>query len=84
MAELTGSKQTNPSGASFQASSHQGSSSAKPELTENIKEAYATVQKKTQEAITTSEDFIRQRPIRTVLGAAAVGFLAGFLTRKRH
>jgi ElaB/YqjD/DUF883 family membrane-anchored ribosome-binding protein len=87
MAELTGSKQTgsNPAGASAHSSASLGSAhSLTGDMTESMKEAYVTVQKKAQEAVVTSEDFIRARPIRVVLGAAAVGFLAGFLSRRKH
>jgi ElaB/YqjD/DUF883 family membrane-anchored ribosome-binding protein len=86
MAELTGSKQTGsiPAGASAHSSSLGSAHSLTGDMTEGLKEAYVTVQKKAQEAVVTSEDFIRAAPIRVVLGAAAVGFLAGFLSRRKH
>lgn len=88
MSELTGSKQSGSSlsGASYKAQPGMigGEHSITENVTESLKEAYSTVQKKAQDAVVTSEDFIRARPIRTVLGAAAVGFLAGFLARRKH
>ncbi len=50
----------------------------------DLKESWASVQRRAQDAIASSESFVKERPLRTVLGAAAVGFLAGMIARRRH
>lgn len=63
------------------------SSSPSPDIrnmSASLKDAYSTVQKKAQDAISSSEEFVRARPLRTVLGAAAVGFLAAMIARRKH
>lgn len=42
---------------------------------------YHAVQAKAQEAVEVSEDFVKEHPLYTVLGAAAIGFVAGMLIR---
>ncbi|HWU44824.1 MAG TPA: hypothetical protein VN132_15335 [Bdellovibrio sp.] len=90
MAELTGTNKSSssPAGASYRPSSLSSSTSSSPsssrDMSASLREAYANVQKRAQEAISSSEDFVKERPLRTVLGAAAVGFLAGVIARRRH
>ena len=50
----------------------------------DLKGMWSNVQSGAQKAITSSEDFVKARPLRVVLGAAAVGFLAGMIARRRH
>ncbi|MDG0816875.1 hypothetical protein [Bdellovibrio svalbardensis] len=90
MAEFTGTNKssTSSSGASYRPTSSSSAmnlprgeaSSSKFDL----KDTWANVQRRAQGAISSSEDFVKERPLRTVLGAAAVGFLAGMIARRRH
>ncbi|QDK36702.1 DUF883 C-terminal domain-containing protein [Bdellovibrio sp. NC01] len=50
----------------------------------DLKGMWSNVQSRAQTAISSSEDFVKARPLRVVLGAAAVGFLAGMIARRRH
>ena len=70
-------------------------SESKSDLKSNIKEAkselqgewgdrYETIKHKAQDAMDTTEDFVKDHPIATVLGACAVGFVAGLIARRRH
>lgn len=45
---------------------------------------YHTVQAKAREAVDASEEFVKEHPFYTVLGAATVGFVAGMLLRRRQ
>lgn len=45
---------------------------------------YHTAQAKAREAVDASEEFVKDHPFYTVLGAATVGFVAGILMRRRH
>lgn len=45
---------------------------------------YHAVQDKARVAIDTSEEFVKTHPYYTILGAAAVGFVAGMLIRRNH
>lgn len=47
-----------------------------------MKEAYGKVQKTAVDAFHNTEDFIREYPVRIVLGAVAIGFLAGYIAKK--
>ena len=47
-------------------------------------ERYKAVQQKTRQAMDTTTDFVKEHPFSTVLGAAAVGFLAGIIARSRR
>lgn len=47
-------------------------------------ERYKAVQEKTRQAVDTTTDFVKEHPVSTVLGAAAVGFLAGMIARSRR
>ncbi|MGE5085173.1 MAG: DUF883 family protein [Bacillota bacterium] len=47
-------------------------------------ERYKAVQEKTRQAVDSTTDFVKEHPFSTVLGAAAVGFLAGVITRSRR
>jgi ElaB/YqjD/DUF883 family membrane-anchored ribosome-binding protein len=52
---------------------------------DDMQEAFHRAQEQAQEMRENSEDFIRQHPISTVLGACAVGFIAGALLKRiRH
>lgn len=60
-----------------------------PGLASNLKDQwndrYESLKRKTQDAVSTSEDFVKEYPIATVLGACAVGFVAGMIARRnRH
>lgn len=46
---------------------------------------YETLKHQAQDALSSSEDFVKEHPIATVLGACAVGFVAGLIARRtRH
>lgn len=47
-----------------------------------LKEGYRELEKRARGAMEASEDVIREYPISTVLGAAAVGFVAAMLVRR--
>ncbi len=57
---------------------------AKSELRKEWGERYETIKHRAQDAWETSEDFVKDHPIATVLGACAVGFVAGMIARRRH
>ncbi|UYL07255.1 DUF883 family protein [Bdellovibrio sp. SKB1291214] len=57
---------------------------AKSELESTWGDRYETIKHKAQDAMDTSEDFIKDHPIATVLGACAVGFVAGLIARRRN
>lgn len=44
---------------------------------------YHNLQESARDAMDASEDFVKEHPYYTVLGAAAVGFIAGMLLRRR-
>ncbi|MGZ3773932.1 MAG: DUF883 family protein [Pseudobdellovibrionaceae bacterium] len=44
---------------------------------------YKTVQKKALQAVDTSEDYIKDHPFYSILGAATVGFVAAMLFRRK-
>lgn len=44
---------------------------------------YHAVQDKAREAVDVSEDFVKDHPFYTILGAATIGFVAGFLLRRK-
>lgn len=51
----------------------------------DIQSYYETAKAKTQSAVEASEDFVKKYPFYTVLGAAAVGYLAGWMHKhSRH
>jgi ElaB/YqjD/DUF883 family membrane-anchored ribosome-binding protein len=45
-------------------------------------ELYQTAKDRTEDALDTSVDFVRNHPFSTVAGAAAIGFIAGILLRR--
>lgn len=47
-----------------------------------MKETYNKVQDTAVDAFHNTEDFIREYPVRIVLGAAAIGFIAGYIAKK--
>lgn len=49
--------------------------------TPELKAYYETAKERASEAVHASEDFVKKYPFYTVLGAAAVGFLAGAIIR---
>ncbi|MNK07804.1 hypothetical protein D3C87_257240 [compost metagenome] len=49
----------------------------------NIEDVYHTAQERARQAADASEDFVHKHPFSTVLGAAAVGLVAGLLLRRR-
>lgn len=58
---------------------------ARTNIKEQLSESYDVVKHKTQDAISASEGFVREHPLTTVLGACAVGFVAGLIARRnRH
>ncbi|HEX7673233.1 MAG TPA: hypothetical protein VF412_03630 [Bdellovibrio sp.] len=58
---------------------------AKSELRSQWGDTYDTIKGKAQDAFSASEDFVKEHPITTVLGACAVGFVAGLIARRsRH
>lgn len=57
---------------------------AKSELKDQWGDRYETIKHKAQDAMDTTEDFVKDHPIATVLGACAVGFVAGLIARRRH
>jgi ElaB/YqjD/DUF883 family membrane-anchored ribosome-binding protein len=83
MAELTGNtyKTTLPTSSNVKSVEKNLEKAAD---SSGLREAYDSIQKRAQVAFHNSEDFVKQYPIRTVLGAAAVGFLAGMISRRKH
>ncbi|WP_413577547.1 DUF883 family protein [Bdellovibrio sp. HCB290] len=59
-------------------------SDKRSELRSEWNDRFETIKHKAQDAYETSEDFVKDHPIATVLGAAAVGFVAGMISRRRH
>ncbi len=58
---------------------------AKSDFRSQWSDRYDMIKHKAQDAVTTSEDFVKEHPIATVLGACAVGFVAGLIARRtRH
>ncbi|MFS4457694.1 DUF883 family protein [Bdellovibrio sp. HCB2-146] len=57
---------------------------ARSSLKEAFNDRYESVRRQAGEALSTSEEFVKEHPISTVLGACAVGFIAGALLRRRH
>ncbi|MEN0059468.1 MAG: hypothetical protein AAGB31_11585 [Bdellovibrio sp.] len=49
-----------------------------------LTDRYYAAQAKAREAVDASEEFVKDHPFYTILGAAAIGFLAGVLVRRRH
>lgn len=49
----------------------------------NWQERYEDLRKRAGEAVEASEDFVKEHPYYTLLGAAAVGFLAGMILRRK-
>lgn len=52
------------------------------EVKANAQQQYETSVEKAKEFHVTAEDYIRQNPTKTVLGALGVGFLIGLITRR--
>lgn len=57
---------------------------AKSDFRTELSNRFETVKGKAQDAITTSEDFVKEHPLSTVLGACAIGFVAGLIARRRR
>lgn len=49
----------------------------------NWQERYEDLRKRAGEAVDASEDFVKDHPYYTLLGAAAIGFVAGMLLRRK-
>lgn len=49
----------------------------------NWQERYEDLRKRAGQAVEASEDFVKEHPYYTLLGAAAVGFLAGMILRRK-
>lgn len=45
---------------------------------------YHAVESKVREGVDASEEFVKAHPFYTILGAAAVGFVAGALINRKH
>ncbi|QDK38379.1 YqjD family protein [Bdellovibrio sp. NC01] len=43
---------------------------------------YDQIKSRAKDAYSTSEDFVKDHPVATVLGACAIGFVAGLLARR--
>ena len=55
------------------------------QINDQLMDGYETLRKRAESAVSTSEDFVKDHPIATLLGAAAVGFVAGLIARRsRH
>lgn len=55
------------------------------DLRSELGERYDALKHNAQEAYNTSEKFVRDRPITSILGACAIGFVAGLIARRnRH
>ncbi len=50
---------------------------------ESAENAYSMIQERGRQAADASEDFVKRHPFTTVLGAAAIGLVAGFLLARR-
>jgi ElaB/YqjD/DUF883 family membrane-anchored ribosome-binding protein len=50
---------------------------------ESAENAYSMIQERGRQAADVSEDFVKRHPFTTVLGAAAIGLVAGFLLARR-
>lgn len=49
----------------------------------NWQERYEDLRKRAGEAVEASEDFVKEHPYYTLLGAAAIGFVAGMILRRK-
>ncbi|WP_374001623.1 YqjD family protein [Bdellovibrio bacteriovorus] len=45
---------------------------------------YHAVESKVREGVDASEEFVKAHPFYTILGAAAIGFVAGALINRKH
>lgn len=55
------------------------------QVADQITDTYQTLRKRADTALHASESYAKDHPFRTILGAAAVGFVAGMLIRNsRH
>jgi len=58
---------------------------AKSEFRAQWSDRFDTIKGRAQDAISTSEDFVKEHPLGTVLGACAIGFVVGLIARRnRH
>jgi ElaB/YqjD/DUF883 family membrane-anchored ribosome-binding protein len=73
-------KQTLDSGKSM----YQDARSQSPvaQFNDQIVDSYKTIRKTAESAVQTSESFIKDHPVYTVLGATALGFVAGMIARR--
>lgn len=59
--------------------------STKSDMKAQWNDRYESIKHRAQDAVSTSEDFVKEHPLATVLGACAVGFVAGLIARRtRH
>ncbi len=49
-----------------------------------LQSSYKELQGRAREALDTSSDYVSEHPVSSVLGACAVGFVAGMLIRSRR
>lgn len=49
-----------------------------------LRERYDAVEARVRDGVDASEEFVREHPFYTILGAATVGFVAGVLLRRKH
>ncbi len=66
----------------------QGANSIRQNVEEQIEasgwqDRYEDLRKRAGEAVEASEDFVKEHPYYTLLGAVAVGFLAGMILRRK-
>ncbi len=55
------------------------------DLNDQLVEGYETLRKRAETADSTSETYLKDHPVATLLGVAAVGFVAGLIARRsRH
>ncbi|MBO9668328.1 MAG: DUF883 domain-containing protein [Bdellovibrio sp.] len=60
-------------------------SNVRSEMKERWGDRYETIKHKAEDAYHDTEEFVKEHPIATVLGACAVGFVAGMIARRsRH
>lgn len=66
----------------------QGANSIRQNVEEQIEnsgwqERYEDLRERASQAMEASEDFVKEHPYYTLLGAAAIGFVAGMLLRRK-
>ncbi|MBO9667817.1 MAG: DUF883 family protein [Bdellovibrio sp.] len=54
------------------------------DLRHDLEDRYHVAQERARQALSDSTEYVKANPVRTVLGAAAIGFVAGLIARRRR